>query len=216
MRCCTLASTCLSQPRDNGPLPSPTGGLSSDTPPHLPPPLPLAVTLPSPPASRSSQFGCPAACSSTLEARFEISVFKAFCRPSALKLEKIPMCPHFRAHPDMWSIHRCAPYYHHTHTPWGTEIAAENEVRKQKKLCCAELVMVTTQRQMHIHAPLPCYDAHKGCGDMHHHTQNSQQPAPEQLPLKSGCVSHTLVPGVNMVVASGSISWKVFQSVLPK
>ena len=38
--------------------------------------------------------------------RFEISHFRALCRPSPLKAAKMAMCPHLRAHPNRWSIHR--------------------------------------------------------------------------------------------------------------
>ena len=66
----------------------------------------------------------------------------------------------------------------------------------------------------HSHAALSCLHAHKGCSDTHHHALNIQQPAREQVPLER--MNITLVPGVNMVVLSGSISEKVIQSVLPK
>ena len=37
---------------------------------------------------------------------FGMSVFKALCRPSPLKKEKIAMCPHLHAHWNMWSTHK--------------------------------------------------------------------------------------------------------------
>ena len=40
--------------------------------------------------------------------RFEISHFRALCRPSPSKAAKMAMCPHMRAHPNRWSIHRWA------------------------------------------------------------------------------------------------------------
>ena len=69
-----------------------------------------------------------------------------------------------------------------------------------------------TGKQKNTVAGLSCLQAHKRCGDMHHHALNIQQPAPKQVPLWSGCTSH--VPWVKMAVLSSFSESE--QNVLPR
>ena len=71
--------------------------------------------------------------------------------------------------------------------PWGTVLPLYTS---GQGVSVSKHMAVRGDGQMHNHAPLACHHTHKSCGDMHHHAQNSQRPAPEQVPLWSGCTSH--------------------------
>ena len=65
--------------------------------------------------------------------RFEISHFRALCRPSPLKAAKMAMCPHLRAHPNRWSIHSAiplAPLHPHSGPPQSGHPAAFTSTSK--------------------------------------------------------------------------------------